>query len=295
MEESFTTRPLVGRWVALDIRPMRPLTFLGPSWAVLCGVLASGGLSFRGPSVLFLVLALLLCDALLGAWRALWLQSDWRDALRRSSASASTWLDQSHEPPVSRFLNILRRVKRRITYFRQVIWPVIDSEIIGLLVIGSLALSIAIVLGPAPLLLTSLVMLFALIEGRVGTARGAGLRSVGDITFPWLIAESALGHFSWLSLVYALLFTLVYRALLGLATTRQPRWIAWSNLAQVFAVLLLIATNTPAGVGIVLLGLLAQVLWQARYNSDRDGQTYARRVQSYILIAMLVTALSLWD
>ncbi|MBI4791052.1 MAG: hypothetical protein HY782_28820 [Chloroflexi bacterium] len=294
MEESLTTRPLVGRWIALDVRPMRPLTFLGPSWAVLVGAMASGGLSFRGQALLSLVLAILLCDALLGAWRALWLQSDWRDALRRSSASAATWLVPSNDRPVSRFLNVFRRFKRRVIHFRQVIWPVIDSEITGLVVIGALALSIAVILGQVPLVLTSLVMLFALIEGRIGTARGAGLRAVGEITFPWLIAESAFGHFSWLSLVYALLFTLVYRALLGLVTTRQSQWIAWSNLAQVAAVLLLMATNTPAGVGIVLLGLLAQVLWQARYNSDRDGQAYARRVQSYMLVAMLVAGLSLW-
>ncbi len=288
---------MVGRWIALDVRPTRPLTFLGPSWAALCGVLASGGLALRGQSLLFLVLCLLLCDALLGAWRALWLQSDWRDALRRSSLAVPNWLDPSQEHPRPRWMHSGRRIRRRITHFRQVIWPIVDSEIIGLVIIGSLSLCIAIVLSqenPAPLVLTGVIMAISLVEGRIGTTRGAGLRSIGEIALPWMIAQTAFGSFSVLSLIFALIFTLIYRALLGLATTRNSRWMAWSNLPQVLLVLLLIASYTPIGVGLVLLGLLAQVLWQLRFSSDLDGQSYARHVQSYVLVAMLVAGFSLW-
>lgn len=294
MEESFTTRPLVGRWIALDVRPTRPLTFLGPSWAVFGGLLASGGLAVTGQALLYVILCLLLADPLLGGWRALWLQSDWRDALRRSSVSALTWLDSYVERPGSRWPRGLRRIGRRIAHFRQVIWPIVDSEIVGLVIIGALALSVGFVLGQVPFALTAAVMLFSVIEGRIGTARGAGLRSVGEIALPWLIAESAFGRYSLLSLAFALLFTLVYRALLGLATTRQARWMAWSNLAQVGVVLLLLVSSSAIGVGITLLGLLAQILWQARYNSDHDGQAYARHVQSYVLVAMLIAGLSIW-
>src|SRR5712692_6596289 len=78
MESSFAARPLVGRLIALDIRPTRALTFLGPAWATLCGAIASGGLTLRGQTLLTLTFCFLLSDALLGAWRSLWLQSDWR-------------------------------------------------------------------------------------------------------------------------------------------------------------------------------------------------------------------------
>lgn len=294
MEESFATRPLVGRWIALDVRPTRPLTFVGPSWAVICGSLASGALALRGPSLLSLVLAILLCDALLGAWRALWLQSDWRAALKRVSTGSGDWLVTPAESEGPRWLRFLRRASRRILFMRKVIWPIVDSEIIGLLIIGALSLSIGVILGALPAILTGLAMTLSIIEGRVGTARGAGLRSISDIALPWLIAQTALGAFSWLSLIFALLYTLVYRSLLGLATTRQGHWIAWCNLAQVAVAVILIATVVPAGAGIVLLGLLAQVLWQGRYYSDHDGQSYARRVQSYVLVGMLVVGISLW-
>ena len=97
MEESSSARPLVGRWLALELRPTRPLTWLGPSWAVLCGAVASGGLLPRGQSVLLLIFSLLLGDVLLGAWRALWLQPDWRDAVRRAVMNAPTWYVDSDD------------------------------------------------------------------------------------------------------------------------------------------------------------------------------------------------------
>ncbi len=291
MEESFTARPLLGRWISLDVRPTRPLTFLGPAWAVLCGALTSGALALRGQTVLWFILSLLLCDMFLGAWRALWLQSDWRDALRRTRTSALTWYGL--EENSTGWRTRLRNAWARWCYFRQVVWPTIDSEIVGMVIVGALGLCIGVVLGTIPLALTLATMVFAIVEGQIGTGRGAGLRAVSEVVFPWMIAQSAFGYFSWLSLVFALLFTLIYRALLGLATTRREHWVAWSNLAQVAVVLLLMANHSPAAVGIVLLGLLAQLLWQVRYHADRDGQGYARHVQSYVLVAMVLTGLSL--
>ncbi len=187
-----------------------------------------------------------------------------------------------------------RRFFARLRYLRVVVWPLIDSDIVGMFIIGALALGIAVMLGRVAVILTIVAMALALIEAGIGTSRGAALRAVTEIAVPWLIAESAFGYFSWPSLAFIVLFAVSYRALLALATKRNERWILWSNVAQVIVVLLLVASYTPAGVGIALLALLAQVLWQARYRSDRDGQAYARHVQSYVLISMLAAALSLW-
>jgi len=295
MDDSFSSaRPVVGRLVALDFRPARPLTLLGPIWAVLCGAIATGGLIFHTQWLLKLILLFLLCDALLGAWRALWLHADWRTALPRNLASARIWLSLSGDAPTNLVGRLSRAVAERVRLVRTVIWPLIDSEISGMLVAGILALCISIVLGLVPTILTALALVLALIEGQLSIERGMGLRAIFEITLPWFIAQSAFDYFSWMSLVYAALFTLVYLALLGLATVRKGKWHWLSNAAQATLVLLLIASNTPAGAGIVALGLLAQVLWQSRYRMDRDGRTYAQRVQSYILVGMLVAGLSLW-
>lgn len=290
----FATRPLVGRLIALDVRPTRTLTLLGPAWAAICGAIASGGLTLRGQTLLTLILIVMLCDAFLGAWRFLWLSSDWRPALGHTIASSARWLHAPGEAPQFFLVRWSSRVSRWNRYLREIIWPIIESEMIGMVIAGVLALSAAVVLGTQTLLLTAFAMLLSLIEGQIGTARGAGLRAICEIALPFHIAQSAFGYFSWSSLVFSILFTLVYRALLGLATTRQMNWIRWSNIAQLVMVWLLLLRSTPIGAGLVAMGLLAQVLWQARLLYDRDGNGYARRVQSYILVAMLIVALSLW-
>ncbi len=291
--QEFLTRPLVGRLIALDVRPTRTLTLLGPAWAALCGAIASGGLTLRGQTLLTLILIIMLCDAFLGAWRSLWLQSDWRPALEHALASSGRWLRARDSSGffLTRYVNA---IGRWIKYLREIIWPIIESEMIGMIIAGILALSTAVVLGPQTFLLTAFAMLLSLVEGQIGTARGAGLRALCEIALPFHIAQSAFGFFSWSSLAFSILFTLVYRALLGLATTRQMNWIRWSNFVQLGVVALLLIRSSPIGAGVVAMGLLAQVLWQARFIYDRDGNGYARRIQSYILVAMLISAISLW-
>ncbi len=209
MDESFSTRPVAGRWMAIDFRPTRPLTILGPAWATLCGAIASGGLNWRGQSVLFFILSFILCDALLGAWRALWFGSELRAALTRASNRTQIW--QDYDAPSGRWARFRWQIKRRIDFLRRVIWPLIDSEIIGMLFAGILGVSLSAVLGTAPMILTGVAMILALLEGRVGSARGAGLRSITEIAIPWLITQSAFLSFSFWSLAMALLFTLIYR------------------------------------------------------------------------------------
>jgi hypothetical protein len=294
MEESYPARPVLGRLITLDLRPTRPLTLLGPAWAALCGVIASGGLDGRGQSLVVLILVVLLCDALLGAWRALWLHADWRVALPRNLASARVWMILPDDTSASHVPRVWRALTRRIAFARNVIWPLIDSEIIGMMIAGILAVCIAALLSPAALVLTGVALALALVEGQVGGERGASLRALIEIALPWLIAQSAFGYFSWLSLFFVLLFTLIYRALLGLAGGRQERWLVWNNVPQLGVVLVLFASNAPVGAGLVALGLLAQVLWQTRWRMDSDGRAYARQIQSYILVTMLVVSLSLW-
>ena len=293
MEESSSMRPLVGRWLALELRPTRPLTWLGPGWAVLCGAVAAGVWIPRGQSVLALIFSLLLGDVLLGAWRALWVQPDWRDAVRRAAANTPEWYMESDDAEGWRIVRVIRQVGRRLRFVRRMILPVVDSEMVGMTMIGALALCVAVVLGQTAFWLTLAAMVVALIEGQLSGERAAYLRTLFEITLPWLIAQSAFGNFSVLSFFYLLLFTAVYRALLGLSATRQMRWARWSNLAQLTIALALFVMGAPAVAGLAALCLLAQVLWQTRFRVNRDGREYVQHVQSYVLVTMLAVAFAL--
>lgn len=294
MEDSYSARPIAGRLVALDFRPARPLTLLGPAWAVICGAIASGGLLWQTHTVLNLVLLILLCDALLGAWRSLWLHADWRTTLPRNMASAHIWLMTSRETPRFFLLRWLQPISQRIRLLRVVAWPLLDSEITGMLVAGLLALCVAVVLGLVPTILTAVALALALIEGQIGAERGTLLRAVFEIALPWSIATSAFGNFSWLALAAIALFTLMYLALIGMSSQQSRFWTWLCNGVQLIIIVILVYFKVAAGAGIVALGLLAQILWQARHHIDRNGRAYAQRVQSYLMIEMVVVAIMLW-
>ena len=235
-----------------------------------------------------------MCDALLGAWRALWLHADWRAALPQQLSKAQIWLILPSDADDTFVARATQFLSRRIRFVRTFIWPLIDSEIIGMAMAGVLAICIAVILGLVPTILTALAMALALIEGQLGVERRTGLRAIFEIAFPWSIATTALGSISPLACVFILLFTLIYYMLLSMVAMRRERWGMVSHLAQLAVVLLLVASNAPLGAGVVALGLLAQFLWQSRYQTDRDGRAFAQHVQSYVLVGMFVTGLSLW-
>lgn len=292
-ESSYPARPVLGRLLALDLRPMRPLTLLGPAAAALCGAIASGGLDGQWRSWVTLILVILLCDVLIGAWRASWLHADWRVALPRSLANARIWYMLPDEASSSRMARWGRAITRRVMLVRYGIWPLIDSEIIGMLIAGVFALCLAALFNPIALALTFAALVFALIEGQVSERHTLGLRALIELTLPWLIAQSVFEYFSYLSLFFVLLLTGIYRALLGLVHARQERWSVWNNLAHLIIGITLFANNVPVPAALVALALVAQLLWQMRWRSEGAAREYVQHSQSYVLTTMLVVSLSL--
>ncbi|MGD2177861.1 MAG: hypothetical protein PVG71_08570, partial [Anaerolineae bacterium] len=72
-----------GGLVRLQARATDLTSWLGPTWATLCGVIASGGVSWLGQDWLRLALLILLVD---GGWGTLWAAlggSDWATPFRR--------------------------------------------------------------------------------------------------------------------------------------------------------------------------------------------------------------------
>ncbi|MCX7838351.1 MAG: hypothetical protein N2559_02700 [Anaerolineae bacterium] len=292
-ETSYPARPVLGRLLALDLRPMRPLTLLGPAAAALCGAIASGGLNGQWRSWVTLILVILLCDVLIGAWRASWLHADWRVALPRSLANARIWYMLPDEASSSRMARWARALTQRVMLVRYGIWPLIDSEIIGMLIAGLFALCLAALFNPIALALTLAALALALIEGQVSERHTLGLRALIELTLPWFIAQSAFEYFSYLSLFFVLLLTIVYRALLGLIHARQERWYVWNNIAHLVIALALFASHAPIQAALVALALLAQRLWQMRWQSEGAAREYVQHIQSYVLATMVVVSLSL--
>lgn len=293
--EPTLTRPALGRRIALELRAARPLTWVGPIAATICGALAATGLNFSGEVLLRVAIAVLLTDPILGAWRAAWVNTDWRRPMRDWQATPTrSWMLVPYARLDSPAAHLSQWMSSRAKFWRQAIVPEVGQSISAIVVTGLIALSVALVLGTTTFILTFLTLFLAPLESELG-ANGAGrwARALAEVGMAWLIGHGAvsLAIPTLTSTGLAFLFAMTYRGLLSVPT-RAELGFAISNLGQILIVILLIARGALISAGIVALGLVAQCLWQAVARRSEAGRAaYLTRVQWFILLAMLVAAL----
>ena len=291
------TRPTVGRRIALELRSARPLTWLGPIAATLCGAIAAGGLAISGETLLRVAIAILLTDPILGAWRAAWVNTDWASPMRGWQATPTrAWMLVPYArlgSPAARFSQWL---SSRAKFWREAVMPQVGQSITAILVTGLIALSVAAVLGGAAFLLTIGALLFAPLESELGE-HGAGrwTRAFAEIGMAWLIGDAALSQiFPPLdSAAIALLFATTYRGLLSVAT--RPRLgLAISNFAVVVLIIFLLSRGALIPAVIVALAFGALILWQTLVRGGRDSTAnFLSRAQWFVLLAMVIAALGI--
>lgn len=291
--EPSITQPALGRRIALELRPARPATWLGPAWATLCGVVASGAFVFSGQDVLRLLVAILLTDPLLGAWRAAWVNTDWRAPVRAWRPTPTrSWMLLPYARMDSPAARVSQWISSRGKFWRSALWPEVGQSISALVVSGFIALTVALVLSPTAFTITLVALALAPIEAELGTRTfGQIPRALAEIGAAWMIGHSALARPTWQSFALALFFALGYRGVMALASSRDLGF-AIANLSQVLVGGVLLITGALVHAGIVGICLVAQILWQslARHLNEYHS-TYLPRVQWFMLAAMLAAAL----
>lgn len=295
--ESPSFRPLVGRRIAIQLTSARPLTWLGPVAATICGAIAARGLDVSGETLLRVAIAILLTDPILGAWRAAWVYTEWRRPMRGWHATPTrAWMLVPYArlgSPAARFSQWL---SSRANFWRDAIVPHVGQSITAIVVTALIALSVALVLGTSAFLLTLFALVLAPLESELGE-QGAGrwMRAFAEIGMAWLIGDAAisLAMPSLDSALLALLFATTYRGLLSVAT--RPRLgLAIADAAQVVLIAFLIARGAMISATIIGLALGAQLLWQTLLRTGRlDAKTFLGRVQWFVLLAMVIAALGL--
>ncbi|MCC7163182.1 MAG: hypothetical protein IT331_11865 [Anaerolineae bacterium] len=281
----------------MELRSARPLTWLGPIAATLCGALAASGLVLSGETILRVAIAILLTDPLLGAWRAAWVNTDWRRPMRGWQATPTrAWMLVPYArlgSPAARFSQWL---SSRSNFWRQAVIPYVGQSLTALLVTGVIALFIALALGTATFILTLAVLLFAPLESELGE-NGAGrwLRAGAEIGMAWLIGDAAVSRAlpPLDAALVALLFAVSYRGLLSVES--RPRLgFAILNLSQVLVIVLLVARGAFINATIAALALGALVLWETLVRAEREtASAFMRRAQWFLLVAMVMAALGI--
>jgi len=287
----------LGPLIKLEVRVSRPLTWLGPAWAALCGAVASGGLTLSGHNLLFLLIVLFLADALWGTLWHLIAETDW-------FASFVTWPSQAQEAnlaalpytatgsPSHRFFG---RLGRRLAWWRAALWPRQGSAVVGLAVVLPLTFVLAVVLGQRVIVLTvaalAIVML-AFLRARRHSVSPLSLRAILEMGLAWLAGHTAFGPLTWWSFVLAILYTVAYHNCLKLAANSGKHSLVPLKLSQAAVIALLIFLRQPVVAGVVGLSLLPQMLLQPFLGQGEVELWYLRRTGPFLMAGMLLAALA---
>ncbi len=272
------------RWVAVDLDLRAPRTWLGPSWALLAGMVGSGAVPFQWRSLVILAVAWLVSEPLLGSLLALSQEiASIRKGIISEGRPVPRWTLPYLQPGApGRWL--LDGLAARITSIVAG-WQGIGGagERWLLLALLSVVLS-AVVGGWVPLLI--LLSLAGLGLVALGKPLRAGMREAlgaAHIFLAWLVGHSAFAGPDYRALLVGAAFAVIWYA-----WTRRPPLVRLYAVAHLLVVGLLLAGRAPLSAGgVLLLAMPPVVLWPEGPSSLR---TYLPQTQFYLMASLLLAA-----
>lgn len=296
-----------GRLVTLVVGDAGSRVWLGPGWAVLCGAVASGGLSIQWRTPVVLLLGVLLADSVLGSvWGLAGVEGRApRRKKRGNPVRQSGELARPRGSPGSALLRVLDASKSRLASWASRIWPRARDSILGWGFLSLLALLISSVLGSVPLGLTAVAL--GLAAWRLAMPPGEGvlssvLASCYLAGVPWLMGWAAFSDMQFgmnglrplgQALVWAAAYATIFHAYRLLGGQRLARGSNLLAAAHVLVIVLLVVVRQPILAGGVALLLLPQLMLQPTLLSVGEGVWYLRRVQIFTMLATMVTAVAM--
>ena len=284
----------VGGLIHLQAHLAHPVTWVGPTWAVLCGVLASNGFERTdGHAWIRLALLLLLVD---GGWGTLWAAlggTDWtqvvdkwrrwrsKDAIRplpytlpgTPSDRLTAWIGQVH------------------SWWRTSLWPACGPSISAVVATLLVTLVVALVLGTDMILLTAgvvaIIQLALTWEGGNGTCP-PGWDAVVSLAMPWLAGHMAFGALTPASAAVALAFAAAWAGSTWQTSSSARRGLGICLQLSVGLLLLVLYRPLPAALLVILTTpQIALLPWLCRGMSSG---WYARYSRPWVMTAMLLAS-----
>lgn len=293
--------PPSGGLIQIQARATTLGACLGPTWAALCGVMASNGFVWEQSQYLRLALVLLLVDA---GWGTLWaalagtnwalpLESWQRWDRNRTTARLPYTLPGSIGDRISRWLG------KVFTWWESVLWPTSGPAVQAMLVGLPVTALVGALLGPELLLVSVAVlsaMQLAVIWERGHSTVSPGWDGFIAIAFPWFAGHLAFGKITLPSVGFALLAALAWGA----------AWKARSSGGRILLVAShalvaggLIVHRRPLAGAFLLLILVPQMAllpWLDRGPAGERAFTidrFVRYTRPWLMGAMVVAALVL--
>ncbi len=289
---SIASRSISGGLIRLQAHLTNWGAWMGPTWAVVCGVVASDGFGWRGEDWIRLALLVLLVD---GGWGTLWSSLggvNWAKPLRRwrhwrfgaPFATPPYTLPNSPGDRISRWLGQLG------AWWRDVFWPACGPAFSAIVIAFAVTVVLAVLLGTELLLLsaaTLAVMQLGLAwEGGRGTV-APHWDALVAVMMPWLAGHVAFGALGLRSLGLALAYAISW----GAAWRVDSPWERALGIgSQFLAAALFVVLRSPLAAGGLLLLLVPQVALFPWLRRGQSAAWYARHARPWLMAAMLIAA-----
>lgn len=287
--------PPSGGFIRLQARAADLGSSLGPIWAALAGVLASGAFRGQGEDWLRLALLLLFVDA---GWGTLWsamASTDWSGPLH----SWHTWHKNReistlpYTLPGAPGARVSQWTGRLWAWWREAVWPTCGSGIRAILVALPLTALLGLLLGPELLLLSgaalALMQLGVIWEGGRAAAP-PGWDAFIAVTLPWLAGHVAFEAVTFPSAALATLFALAWGNAWNAASRRARTLMVGSQLISAAG---LVALNQPLAAGALFLLLIPQTALLPWLQRDLATDRFVRYTRPWLMAAMVVAAVVL--
>ena len=289
------TPPPTGGLIRVQAHASDLGSWLGPTWATLCGVVASNAFRWQSEDWLALALLSLLVDA---GWGTLWTAlartnwalafGQWRTWQRdRSTAKLPYTLPGTPGDHISRWLG------RLLTWWREAFWKSCGSAVRAVLIALPLTALVGALLG-AELLLLSVAALALMQLGVIWTGgRGvvpSGWDGLVAVALPWLAGHTVFGSVALPSASLALFFALAWGSVWH-ATSSGARAVLVAG--HLLSAVTLIFLDRPLAAGTLLLLLVPQMALLPWTQRDLTVFRFVQHTRPWLMAAMAVAALAL--
>ena len=284
-----------GQLIRLNIPTRQRALWIGPAWAVISGLVASGVFVWTGQTLLFAILAVLLAD---GLWATLWwtlVETSWTEVLARwreidTGASGQPTRLLPFTQAGSAADRSLHWLNHSIVWLRSEVWPQLGSTILTGLVSIGLGIIVSIIIGwqALALSLAAFAMIqLALLTRKIRLGATSILHGLLDVGLAWLLGQAAFNQIDLLSVGIAILFSIAYSGVIEVIHHEKStrRWL----LPQVLVIIILTMLQLP----LAAFALTVAVITQALLATVLHGPLFARSAQWWLMIAMLVAAIAI--
>jgi hypothetical protein len=287
--------PEIGQLVRLDVTWRGSGLWLGPIWAIVCGSIASGGWKWTSQTALQALLLFFLVD---GAWATLWaaaVETDWATPAQEwGKSNVTPAYTLPYTRPNTPGDRVLRWLAYTIEWWREHLRPSIGSSVSKIALCIALGVALSAVLGWPAMALSAASL--AIVEAGVIAGRGSGrplpaLKATLEIGLAWVVSHVVFAPLTVPSVVLAAAFAAAYGTGLTLIEGGR-RATAW-NSAQFTAAGLLVLMRQPVAALAVFFIVIPQMLLEPALRRGAGGAWFVRSTQAWLMLAMLVAAVSI--